>query len=177
MSIFRQGITNLLGKNAPIKSNRFYFTAQYRGQFAHPWFSIENIEIPEYGINTEEQQLFNMPIKLFPYSKNYGDQTFTVTFRESVLADGRSLIYDNYTDWANIAVANPNTNIYWPGYYDNITGTGSFKLLNELDKIIIEIEFAKIYPLSVKLSQLDMNDTNTLLKTTVKFYFEDIIIK
>lgn len=160
-----------------VRTNRFLFDCYNDQKEPIPAdYVCENIEIPELGVNTDEFQLHNAPPILIPYSRNLGDNTFTVVFREAIVG-GTAGIYLFFKKWAErVIIPNINTREYVISYYDDIMGNARlrvFDLNNNLSKLL-DVNFPKIYPTSVKISTFDYADQNNIAKTTVKFYFEEI---
>lgn len=169
-----------LQKNPVIRTNRFGFECyNEKGKPLPMEYSCENIEIPELNINTSEFQINNAPAMLFPYARNLGDNTFTATFREGIV-NGVPGIYTFFQEWEERVVV-PNINIrdYTISYYDDIMGSAILKIFdlqNDASQIL-NVQFVKVFPTSVKMSTFDYADQNNIVKTTVKFYFEEMKVQ
>lgn len=139
--------------------------------------ACEQIEVPELGINTTEFQIHNSPPILIPYSRSLGDNTFTVTFRE--YNNGRGLgLYGWFKSWSErVVFTDIDKREYSVNYYDNILGSAFVKIYDINGDLLNQIGFKKIYPTSIKLSTFDHAETNNYVKTTIKFYFEEIDYK
>lgn len=169
-----------LKKWAIVRSNRFIFDCKNDlGETLGEDHAsaCENIEIPEVAINTSEFQIHNAPPILIPYSRSLGDNTFTATFREYNNGSGLGL-YGWFKSWVErVVYTDIDTREYSVNYYDDILGSAIVKIYDIDGSLLKEIGLKKIYPTSIKLSTFDHAETNNYVKTTVKFYFEEIDYK
>jgi len=156
---------------SPLRSNRFTLTIPKLGNVK---YTIESVDLPDSGISTFPAQFDNKSPTLIPYAANYGGNSISMVFREN---EEMISPYVRVLKWLDeVIIRDHGKRTYQIPYFSDIVSDMSITCETTLDKEVYTINFIDCYPLSAKLSSLDMNARDAYVTSTIVMSFAEFTV-
>lgn len=160
-----------LMKQTPLRSNRFSLKIP---KLANVRYTIESVDLPDSGINTFPFQFDNKTPTLIPYAANYGGNSISMVFRENEEMTGPYLDVLKWLD--TVIIRDHRARTYKIPYFSDIVSDMTITCEDTMNKEIYKISFIDCYPISAKLSSLDMNARDAYVTSTIVMSFAEFSV-
>lgn len=163
-------ISDLIGLS-PLRSNRFTVDI---ARLKNVKYTIESVDLPDSSISTFPVQFDNKTPTLIPYGASYGGNSISMVFREN---EERISPYLRVLEWLDeIIIRNHGKRTYQIPYFSQIVSDMSITCQDTTDKEVYKINFIDCYPVSAKLSSLDMNARDAYVTSTIVMSFAEFFV-
>jgi hypothetical protein len=160
-----------LMKLSPLRSNRFKVEMS---KLDNVKYTIESVDLPDSGINTFPFQFDNKTPTLIPYAANYGGNSISMVFREN---EEQASPYPSVLKWLDeVIIRNHRARTYKIPYFNDIVSDMNIICEATDDSPVYIINFIDCYPISAKLSSLDMNARDAYVTSTIVMSFAEFSV-
>ena len=160
-----------LMKLSPLRSNRFTVEMS---KLDNVKYTIESVDLPDSGINTFPFQFDNKTPTLIPYAANYGGNSISMVFREN---EEQASPYPSVLKWLDeVIIRNHRARTYKIPYFNDIVSDMNIICEATDDSPVYIINFIDCYPISAKLSSLDMNARDAYVTSTIVMSFAEFSV-
>ena len=160
-----------LMNQTPLRSNRFSLKIP---KLANVRYTIESVDMPDSGISTFPAQFDNKTPTLIPYAANYGANSISMVFREN---EEQASPYPSVLKWLDeVIIRNHRARTYKIPYFNDIVSDMNIICEATDDSPVYIINFIDCYPISAKLSSLDMNARDAYVTSTIVMSFAEFSV-
>ena len=160
-----------LMKLSPLRSNRFKVEMS---KLDNVKYTIESVDLPDSGINTFPFQFDNKTPTLIPYAANYGGNSISMVFREN---EEQASPYPSVLKWLDeVIIRDHRARSYKIPYFNDIVSDMNIICEATDDSPVYIINFIDCYPISAKLSSLDMNARDAYVTSTIVMSFAEFSV-
>lgn len=160
-----------LMKLSPLRSNRFKVEM---AKLDNVKYTIESVDLPDSGINTFPFQFDNKTPTLIPYAANYGGNSISMVFREN---EEQASPYPSVLKWLDeVIIRDHRARTYKIPYFNDIVSDMNIICEATDDSPVYIINFIDCYPISAKLSSLDMNARDAYVTSTIVMSFAEFSV-
>lgn len=160
-----------LMKLSPLRSNRFKVEM---AKLDNVKYTIESVDLPDSGINTFPFQFDNKTPTLIPYAANYGGNSISMVFREN---EEQASPYPSVLKWLDeVIIRDHRARSYKIPYFNDIVSDMNIICEATDDSPVYIINFIDCYPISAKLSSLDMNARDAYVTSTIVMSFAEFSV-
>ena len=160
-----------LMKLSPLRSNRFKVEMS---KLDNVKYTIESVDLPDSGINTFPFQFDNKTPTLIPYAANYGGNSISMVFREN---EEQASPYPSVLKWLDeVIIRDHRARTYKIPYFNDIVSDMNIICEATDDSPVYIINFIDCYPISAKLSSLDMNARDAYVTSTIVMSFAEFSV-
>lgn len=160
-----------LMKLSPLRSNRFTLTVP---RLKNVKYTIESVDLPDSGVSTFPAQFDNKSPTLIPYAANYGGNSISMVFREN---EEKNSPYLSVLEWLDeVIIRNHRARTYKIPYFNDIVSDMNIICEATDDSPVYIINFIDCYPISAKLSSLDMNARDAYVTSTIVMSFAEFSV-
>jgi len=160
-----------LMKLSPLRSNRFSLTIP---RLTNVKYTIESVDLPDSGVSTFPAQFDNKSPTLIPYAANYGGNSISMVFREN---EEKNSPYLSVLEWLDkVIIRDHGKRTYQIPYFSDIVSDMSITCETTNNKQVYKIDFIDCYPISAKLSSLDMNARDAYVTSTIVMSFAEFTV-
>ena len=160
-----------LMKLSPLRSNRFTVDI---ARLKNVKYTIESVDLPDSGVSTFPAQFDNKTPTLIPYGANYGGNSISMVFREN---EEKNSPYLPVLEWLDkVIIRNHGKRTYQIPYFSDIVSDMSITCQTTKDIQVYKINFIDCYPISAKLSSLDMNARDAYVTSTIVMSFAEFFV-
>ena len=132
------------------------------------------MDLPDSGINTFPFQFDNKTPTLIPYAANYGGNSISMVFREN---EEQASPYPSVLKWLDeVIIRNHRARTYKIPYFNDIVSDMNIICEATDDSPVYIINFIDCYPISAKLSSLDMNARDAYVTSTIVMSFAEFSV-
>lgn len=172
-SSIRFGFSDLgqLMKQTPLRSNRFSVKIP---KLSNVKYTIESVDLPDSGISTFPMQFDNKSPTLIPYAANYGGNSISMVFRENEEMTGPYLDVLKWLD--TVIIRDHGKRTYKIPYFSEIVSDMTIICEDTMNKEVYKISFIDCFPISAKLSSLDMNARDAYVTSTIVMSFAEFSV-